>query len=124
MIPEAEQVAFEAAMRQWDKSLKRRDLSDRDRVAGALLAFSRQLAAFGLHPPAGTDLKGATLYTGLSRATLYKDIRDGLLIARKKGTRTILLYDDLDAYLRALPPAKFDPFIGSKMGALARRKKP
>jgi Helix-turn-helix domain len=38
-----------------------------------------------------------------SRADAYKQIDAGLLIARKRGTRTIILKEDADAWLRALP---------------------
>ncbi|RUW27300.1 hypothetical protein EN858_22265 [Mesorhizobium sp. M4B.F.Ca.ET.215.01.1.1] len=60
-------------------------------------------------PQSATDVKGAVIYTGLCRAQLYKDMRAGLLMARKKGARTVLFYEDLDRYLRALPHAKFKP---------------
>ncbi|RUX16371.1 hypothetical protein EOA27_15590 [Mesorhizobium sp. M2A.F.Ca.ET.037.01.1.1] len=60
-------------------------------------------------PQLATDVKGAVIYTGLCRAQLYKDMRAGLLIARKKGSRTILLYEELDRYLKAMPEAKFKP---------------
>ncbi|MBZ9724874.1 helix-turn-helix domain-containing protein [Mesorhizobium sp. CO1-1-11] len=60
-------------------------------------------------PQLATDVKGAVIYTGLCRAQLYKDMRAGLLVARKKGARTILLYEDLDRYLKAMPEAKFKP---------------
>ena len=60
-------------------------------------------------PQLATDVKGAVIYTGLCRAQLYKDMRAGLLVARKKGSRTILLYEDLDRYLKAMPEAKFKP---------------
>jgi hypothetical protein len=38
-----------------------------------------------------------------SRADAYKQIDAGLLIARKRGTRTVILKEDADAWLRALP---------------------
>jgi hypothetical protein len=38
-----------------------------------------------------------------SKSVLFRDIRDGRLKARKLGARTIILREDLDAYLRALP---------------------
>lgn len=38
-------IAHEAAMSQWDKSLKRPDLDDRTRVQGAIDAYERQLFA-------------------------------------------------------------------------------
>lgn len=60
-------------------------------------------------PQLATDVKGAVIYTGLCRAQLYKDMRAGLLVARKKGTRTLLLYEELDRYMRSMPQAKFKP---------------
>ncbi|UCI23505.1 hypothetical protein [Mesorhizobium sp. B2-8-5] len=60
-------------------------------------------------PQLATDVKGAVIYTGLCRAQLYKDMRAGLLVVRKKGSRTILLYEELDRYLKAMPEAKFKP---------------
>ena len=41
--------------------------------------------------------------TGLSRTSIYEDIRAGLLTARKRGRRTIILDVDLRTYLATLP---------------------
>jgi hypothetical protein len=41
--------------------------------------------------------------TSFGRQTLYDDINSSLLIARKRGPRTIILGEDLAAYLAALP---------------------
>jgi excisionase family DNA binding protein len=38
-----------------------------------------------------------------SRAYLYNEIKDGNLRAKKMGRKTIILGEDLTAYLRALP---------------------
>ncbi|TPK52891.1 MULTISPECIES: hypothetical protein [unclassified Mesorhizobium] len=70
---------------------------------------SHARTAIAQRPQSATDVKGAVIYTGLCRAQLYKDMRAGLLLARKNGARTILFYEDLDRYLRALPRAKFKP---------------
>jgi excisionase family DNA binding protein len=43
--------------------------------------------------------------TGLGRDTVYAAIRDGLLVARKVGRRTIVVDDDLRQFLAALPRA-------------------
>ena len=40
------------------------------------------------------------------RTTVYEEIRQGRLIARKMRGRTIVLPSDLAAYLAALPPMK------------------
>ena len=38
--------------------------------------------------------------TGLSRTTIYKAMKTGTLRARKVGTRTFVLHEDLVAFLR------------------------
>jgi hypothetical protein len=39
----------------------------------------------------------------ISRAQAYKEIREGRLIARKVGTRTLITAEDAAAWRRALP---------------------
>jgi excisionase family DNA binding protein len=41
--------------------------------------------------------------SGLCRATIYTAIRNGELKARKRGTRTLVLPDDLKSWLEGLP---------------------
>jgi excisionase family DNA binding protein len=41
--------------------------------------------------------------TGLGRDAVYAAIRDGLLVARKLGRRTIIIDDDLRQFLAGLP---------------------
>jgi len=41
--------------------------------------------------------------TGLGRDSVYGAIRTGKLIARKYGRRTVVLDDDMRAFLEALP---------------------
>ena len=43
--------------------------------------------------------------TGIGRTKLYDEIREGRLKARKLGSRTLILADDLAAWLQNLPPA-------------------
>jgi excisionase family DNA binding protein len=43
--------------------------------------------------------------TGLGRDTVYSAIRDGRLVARKLGRRTIITDDDLRQFLAGLPRA-------------------
>lgn len=77
------------------------------------MAFSlKSASAENLAParsPIATNVPGAVVYTGQSRATLYKHMRRGLLPAYKNGRRTILFYEDLDRYMRALARADFKP---------------
>lgn len=47
----------------------------------------------------------ATQISGIGRSRLYEEIRAGKLRPRKNGTRTIILVDDLNAYLQSLPLA-------------------
>jgi len=48
----------------------------------------------------------ATTYCGIGRTKLYELIREGKLTARKAGKRTLLLTEELDAYVRSLPALK------------------
>ena len=43
---------------------------------------------------------------GPGRTVAYAEIRAGRLTARKIGRRTVVLAEDLDAYLASLPEAK------------------
>jgi len=43
--------------------------------------------------------------TGLGRDTVYTAIRNGHLVARKVGRRTLVTDDDLRQFLAGLPPA-------------------
>lgn len=42
---EVTNLAFASAMRAWNRCFKRRDMSERDRVQAALLAYQRQIDA-------------------------------------------------------------------------------
>ena len=39
-----------------------------------------------------------------SRTVVYEAIKTGELVARKRGRRTVILSDDLSAWLKSLPP--------------------
>jgi excisionase family DNA binding protein len=49
------------------------------------------------------SLDDLTLVTGLGRTRLYELINSGKLPARKAGRRTLVLREDVDAFLRSLP---------------------
>jgi excisionase family DNA binding protein len=44
--------------------------------------------------------------SGLGRTTIYAALKSGALSARKCGRRTLILADDLEAFLRKLPSAR------------------
>ena len=43
----------------------------------------------------------AAAATGVGRTTIFEEIRRNQLIARKIGRRTVILQEDLDAWLRS-----------------------
>jgi excisionase family DNA binding protein len=45
----------------------------------------------------------AMLALGLCRDSIYRLIRDGRLVARKVGRRTLILASDLETFTRTLP---------------------
>jgi len=47
----------------------------------------------------------ASALSGIGLASIREAIANGTLVAHKHGTRTIILPDDLKAWLRALPKA-------------------
>lgn len=49
-MTEAERISFERALEQWRRSLKRPDLTEKERVIGALLAYQRQAFAISSAP--------------------------------------------------------------------------
>lgn len=54
----------------------------------------------------GLTLVEASIISGIGRTKLYQAISDGQLVARKYGSRTIILRDDLLQFLASLPEAK------------------
>ncbi len=48
----------------------------------------------------------AARLAGVGRSTIYQSIKEGGLKARKAGRRTLILKDDLQAWLNSFPPAK------------------
>jgi hypothetical protein len=58
--------------------------------------------------PVTVTVQQAVEISGLSRATMYNLFSQGLLTPRKYGTRTLILYTDLVAFLHGLPLAGKD----------------
>lgn len=54
-------------------------------------------------PPLALTVTEAAHASGLSRTALYEALNRGDLLARKAGRRTLIGYDDLQAYLASLP---------------------
>jgi excisionase family DNA binding protein len=51
----------------------------------------------------GLSIAEACAMAGIGRTKIYQAIADGRLRARKCGKRTLILRDDLHAFLTALP---------------------
>jgi excisionase family DNA binding protein len=49
------------------------------------------------------SIEEVTKLTGLGRSSIYEEIRDGRLRIRKAGRRSLVLPDDLKAWLASLP---------------------
>ena len=48
----------------------------------------------------------AVAYSGIGRTKLYDLVKLGQLTPKKLGTRTLILTEELDAYVRSLPDMK------------------
>jgi len=53
----------------------------------------------------GLTIPEAVRISGVSRSALYVEIAEGRLKARKLGRRTLILREDLEGFLKALPTA-------------------
>ena len=53
--------------------------------------------------PLSYSIPDALAATGLRRTRLYQAIKDGALRTKKLGNRTVILRDDLQAFLSNLP---------------------
>ena len=51
-------------------------------------------------------IQEAAAAAGVGRTTIFEEIRHNQLIARKIGRRTVVLRDDLDAWLKNRPSTK------------------
>ncbi|WP_442680632.1 helix-turn-helix domain-containing protein [Sphingomonas sp. ASY06-1R] len=57
-------------------------------------------------PKLAYTLKEAIAATGIGKTSLYDDMAAGRLTAKKRGTSTIILTDELRRYLAELPNAE------------------
>ncbi|WP_188910935.1 helix-turn-helix domain-containing protein [Salinarimonas ramus] len=53
--------------------------------------------------PLGLGVSDAARAAGVGRTAVYEALKSGALVARKLGRRTIILIDDLNAWLASLP---------------------
>lgn len=53
------------------------------------------------------DIGGACARLGISRSTLFNLLRDGKLVARKLGRRTLIRASDIDAFVQRLERASY-----------------
>ncbi|MDF2809897.1 MAG: DNA-binding protein [Microvirga sp.] len=83
------------------------NLSPLQILAGS--SSSRALAAALTGAPAKApervayNIDEAAQASGLGRNGIYREINEGRLIARKYGRRTVILKEDLLAWIRSLP---------------------
>ena len=56
----------------------------------------------------GLSINEAVMVSGLGRSSLYKALSRGDLVARKFGSRNIILRSDLMRFLEALPCGEWD----------------
>lgn len=61
-------------------------------------------AAAGVNfQPLAYSIEAACKATGIGRSAIYEELRSGALRARKFGRRTVILADDLRAWLESFP---------------------
>ena len=62
-------------------------------------------SALEVRPKAAYTVREAVAMTGIGRTTLYEEVTAGRLVARKRGSSTMFLAEELTAYLQSLPKA-------------------
>lgn len=87
---ENERICDETAMRQWLSSLKRPDLSDRDRVIGAIEAFKRQAIALQIlaAPAPATPVEGLVTEGMVEAASAAYAKETGYYVEFHRGLRS------------------------------------
>jgi hypothetical protein len=57
--------------------------------------------------PLTVTIPDAVRISGLSRSEIYRRLGTGNIEARKNGSRTLIVWASLKAYIDCLPPAEF-----------------
>jgi hypothetical protein len=57
--------------------------------------------------PLVVSVQEAERITGHGKTRLYEELAKGNIIAKKSGTRTLIIFDSLRKYIAALPNATF-----------------
>jgi excisionase family DNA binding protein len=70
-------------------------------------------------PRFAMSVNKAALEANLGRDAVYDAIRDGKLVARKYGRRTLITAEALQAFLNGLPPLQLPPKPDSEPGGSA-----
>jgi excisionase family DNA binding protein len=60
-------------------------------------------------PANALSFKNAAKRSGVGRSTLYEAVKAGKLRSRKCGKRSLILVNDLEAWLHSLPENKLPP---------------
>jgi excisionase family DNA binding protein len=71
-----------------------------------MLTFDHDKLSTGIQPLTVT-ISEAVRLSGLSRSELYRQLSAGRIRACKSGSRTLILWASLKAYVEALPEAEF-----------------
>jgi excisionase family DNA binding protein len=83
---------------------------DANVVAGAIPADAERAYMNSL--TLAHSISQACSIAGLGRTSLYEAIRTGALRAVKRGRRTLILHDDLERWVRSLPPVAAESISG------------
>jgi hypothetical protein len=81
-------------------------LTTRGKVAGTAPAIDGEIT---MNAPLAYNIAEACAAARAGRTAIYEAIRDGALIARKRGRRTIILPEDLRRWVEGHPAVQVKP---------------